>query len=366
MPPTVLARKYEGPRMARPGEGAEVLRMISRVFPGTREMGPGWSMLSEYPHLYGDMEAHLDWCFVVRHEGRIVSHCGVYPLEFVGGDSRVLCGGVGAVATLNEYRGQGMMAALLDYSTEYMRGHGMPVSILWGDRTRYARFGWEPAGEKLGFRIDGRSAETLRKYDDRVVELKDPEPRAAEMHALHRALPVRVERTPAVFPLVMRKVNRRVFCAVRGHRIVAYALARSWGGKNGVTWGVEETAGSAEGVLSLYRWFASRPGTRVVHGEVPFAPVPYLQALFGAMDFWRSSVGCLGQIKVVDRPALLRAYGLGVLDRPVRGLKWNVLEQARLLFGPLPPRAILRSGAALRALDRRLPLPFYLWPSDHV
>jgi len=362
----ILAKRYEGPRMARPGEGAEVLRLISRVFPGGPSMGPGWSMLSEYPHLYGDMEACLDTCFVIRHEGRIVSHCGVYPLEFVAGTSRALCGGIGAVATLDAYRGRGMMAALLDYCSDYMRGHGMPVSILWGDRTRYARFGWEPAGEKFEFRIDARSAETLRRYDDRVVELKDPERRAEELHSLHRALPVRVERSAAVFPLVMRKVGRRVFCAVRGKRIVAYALIRHWGGRKRAGWSVQETAGAPEGVLSLYRWFASRPGTDRVHGEVPFAPLPYLQTLFGATDFWRSSISVLGQIKIVDRPALLGAYRLGSLDRAVRGLKWNSLEQARLLFGPLPPRAILPPGSALRALDRRLPLPFYLWPSDHV
>jgi len=362
----VLARKFEGPRMARPGEGAEVLRLVSRIFPGYREMGPGWTMLREYPHVYGDMEAHPDWCFVVRHEGRIVSHCGVYPLDFVAGDARVTCAGVGAVGTLDEYRGQGMMAALLEYCTEYMRGHGMPVSILWGDRTRYARFGWEPAGAQLSFRIHPRSAEALRRFDERVVEIGDPGPRAAELHALHRQLPVRVERSAKVFPLVMRKHGRRLFAAVRGRRIVAYALVRCRGGRKDVSWGVEEAAGAAEGVLSLYRWFASRPGTSRVSGVVPVAALPYLRALFGAVDFWSSSIGCLGQIKVVDRPALLGAYGLKSLDRAIRGLKLNVLEVVRLLFGPLPPRAILPPGRALAALDRRLPLPFFLWPSDHV
>jgi hypothetical protein len=164
----------------------------------------------------------------------------------------------------------------------------------------------------------------------------------------------------------MRKVGRRVFCAVRGKRILAYALARSWGDRKRSGWSVQETAGAPEGVLSLYRWFASRPGSDQVRGEVPFAPLPYLQTLFGATDFWRSSIGCLGQIKVVDRRALLQAFRLGSLDRAVSGLRWNGLEETRLLFGPLPPRAILPPGSALRALDRRLPLPFYLWPSDHV
>ncbi len=352
--------------MARPGEGAEVLRMISGIFPGTRDMGRGWSMLAEYPHLYGDMEARLDTCFVIRHEGRIVSHCGVYPLDFVAGRARVRCGGIGAVATLDAFRGRGMMAALLDYCTDYMRGHGMPVSILWGDRTRYARFGWEPAGEKFEFRINARSVGTLRRFDDRVVELRDPSRRAEELHALHRTVPVRVERSAADFPLMMLKVGRRVFCAVRGRRITAYALARYWGEGKRSGWSVQEIAGASEGVLALYRWFASRPGVDQVHGEVPFAALPYLQTLFGATDFWRSSIGCLGQIKIVDRPGLLGSFQLGRLDRAVGALRWSGLEQARLLFGPLPPRAILPQGSALRALDRRLPLPFYLFPSDHV
>jgi predicted N-acetyltransferase YhbS len=364
--PLVLSRRYEGPRMARPGEGREILSLISRVFPGGGDMGRGWTMLREYPHLYGDMEARLDTCFVIRHEGRIVSHCGVYPLEFVAGPSRVLCGGIGAVATLGAYRGQGMMAALLDYCTDYMRHHGMPVSILWGDRTRYARLGWEPAGRQLSFRVYPRTAEALRRFDDRVVELRCPETRAAELHALHRGLPVRVERSTADFPLILRKHGRRVFAAVRGRRIVAYALASSRGGRTELKWSVEEVAGSAEGVLSLYRWFAARPGCARVSGVVPIAALPYVRALFGAMDFWSSSIGCLGQIKIVDRAGLLRAFRVPSLDGTVGRLRLNGLEQSRLLFGPLPPRALLPAGRSLAAVDRHLPLPFFLWPTDHV
>src|SRR3990172_4831266 len=140
---TILSPRYEGPRAARPGEGAKVLRFISRIFSG-RRMGRGWTMLREYPHLYGDMERHLEWCRVVTHEGRIVSHVGVYPLPFVSFGRRMLAGGIGAVATDPAHRGQGLMAVLLDHPTRYMKHHGMPLSILWGDRTRYARFGWEP------------------------------------------------------------------------------------------------------------------------------------------------------------------------------------------------------------------------------
>jgi GNAT superfamily N-acetyltransferase len=322
-------------------------------------------MEREYPHLYGDMERHLEWCRVVTHEGRIVSHVGVYPLPFVSYGRRIPAGGIGAVATEPAYRGQGLMAALLDHATGYMRHHGLPLSILWGDRTRYARFGWEPAGRALSFAVNRRCAEALKAHDAPVAELRDPARASDVLLALHRINPVRVDRDESMMTCITAKIGRRTVVARRGRTVIGYAIVRRWSGTDGATWNLEELGGSAHGVLSLIRWFAARPGVARVRGTAPVEGVRWLPELQSAIDHWGSSVQWLGQIKVTDRPALMLAHGLPALESRLARLRLDANAAARLLYGPLPPGAHLPARAAA-SYAGRLPLPLFMWNTDHV
>ena len=361
--PSLLSREFDGPRLARPGEGAALLALLDRTFAGGCPEG----MAAEYPHLYGDMERRLDWCHVIAHRGRLVAHVGVYPLDFVSPAGRVTVGGIGAVATHPAFRGRGLMSGLLGHATRHMRAQGMPLSILWGDRGRYARFGWEAAGMSFHFRIYPRAArEHLNSFRERVVVLADPDRHGGALQALHRRLPLRVERDPETFRLVMRKVHRRVHAAFAGRRLVAYALVRRWPGRHGVTWQVEEMAGSGEGVASILRALALAPRTHRVEGQVPPLFQPWMPALIAAHETWDSSVACLGQIKVVDRTAALAALGARDVARPLARLRPGPLAEPRLLFGPLGPAAVLPQGAVRGPVADRLPIPLFLWPADHV
>jgi predicted N-acetyltransferase YhbS len=358
-------REFDGPRMARPGETAEILRLIDRVFASGLPVG----MKAEYPHLYGDMERNLEWCHVVTHRGRIISHTGIYPLEFVACGHRVTVGGIGAVATDDKYRGQGLMSDLLDYSTEWMRTHGMPVSILWGDHIRYARFGWAGCGRQIRFGINERSAAVpLAKLRNPVTEVRDVGRVAEELHVLQCALPLRVERSAGEFPLVLKKIGSRVFVAKRGVRIIAYAQVR--GGRRGkrgrADWHVEQMAGKGEGILSILGWMVRKNDVDWVRGALPVVHTDYLRTIMKASDCWSTGVELLGQVKVVDVDATLDALGAGDLKSVVRGLKLADVDLARLLFGPLSPNELVCSGPVRRKLAGRLPLPFHLWPADHV
>jgi len=358
-------REFDGPRMARPGEAAEILRLIDRIFADGLPVG----MKAEYPHLYGDMERNPEWCHIVTHRGRIIAHTGIYPLEFVACGHRVMVGGIGAVATDDKYRGQGLMSDLLDYSTKWMRTHGMPVSILWGDHIRYARFGWAGCGRQIRFGLNERSAaEPLAKFRHKVAEIRDIGPVARALHDLQRALPLRVERTDREFPLVLKKIGSRVFVARRGGRIVAYAQIRGGRrrGKGRSDWHVEQMAGDGEGILSILGWMVRRNDVDWVRGSLPVVHAGYLRALVRASDCWSTGVELLGQVKVVDLDAALHALGAGDLASAVRGLKLADADQARLLFGPLSPNELVCSGPVRKKLASRLPLPFHLWPADHV
>jgi hypothetical protein len=171
-----------------------------------------------------------------------------------------------------------------------------------------------------------------------------------------------------MFPLVMRKANRRVFAAKRGKRITAYALGRpGWRKEKGRRdWQLEELAGSGEGILSILRWLVRKEDVNWVRGGLPFAHTDYLRPLLRASDGWATQVSQLCQIKVVDLDAALDALGARDLKASVRKLKLPVTDQARLLFGPLSPNELVCNGPVRRRLAGRLPLPFYLWPSDHV
>ncbi len=328
---------------------------------------PG-GMAREYPQLYLHLEHNLHGCHVVTHEGRIVAHTGVYPLEFVIYGRRVLVGGIGAVSTHEKYRGQGLMSVLLHYATDWMRTHGMPLSILWGEHLRYARFGWVGAGGRLTYGFSKRTAkEVLARYDARVVELTALERAAEELHALHRRLPLRVERSAEVFPLMLKKIHRRVFVALQGQRILAYAVARSSkSGKGRVDWSIEEVVGSGPGILSILRWLVRRPETGWVQGELPLVHRDYLKPLLNASDGWSTSVKPLGQIKVVDEDGALKAFRASAIQPALRRLRLSPLDRVRLLFGPLTPYLLLPHEAAHNRLAKHLPLPFYLWPTDHV
>jgi len=358
----VLARKFSGPRHATAAEGAGLLRMLNRIF----ATGAPSGMEREYPHLYGDMTANLEWTHVITCRGTIVSHVGIYPLEFVSGASRLRVGGIGAVATLPGFRGQGLMSVLLNHCTSWMRSHGMPASILWGDHTRYARFGWTGAGARLRLRLNRRSASALARWTLPVQAIRTPEPLAEELHALHRTLPARVERSAAVFPLILRKVDRQVLVARSGRRVAAYALVRRWAGRRHASYSVEEIAGRREGVLSLFRWLATRPGVDQVETEAPVAWQPHLAELLNGADGWSTSIIGLGQIKVVDPDGVAAAYGRPGLAKELRRRSIPASDQPRLLFGPLPAAAQFAGPAAGHARLGDLPLPFYLCPSDHV
>ncbi len=360
----ILSRRFEGPRLVRSSETSAVLKFITRIFSGGCPAG----MVNEYPQLYRNMGDHLDWSHVVVHDRRVVAHVGVYPLELVTSGRRVMAGGIGAVAVEEKFRSEGLMSALLDHCTGWMHSNGLPLSILWGDHRRYARFGWVASGCRISYGLNRRSAgRMLDRYDLRVREVLDSVRVVEELHALHRRLPMRVERTPEAFAMVLQKDRRHVFVAMRGRRVAAYVLAQlrrtSRGRKE---WLVEDAAGASSGILSILRFLVSRPDTEWIQGETPMTYCDWLAPLLRAADCHATSVRPLGQLKLVDEKAVLKSMGVPALGAVMDRLKLGTLERVRFLFGPLSPDLVLPSGPLRRRLAGKLPLPVYLSPADHV
>ena len=365
MVPEILSRKFKGPRPLLPGETPALLRFLDDVF----MLGIPRGLAGLLPHIFTDMEEHADWFNVITCEGRIVAHAGVTPLEFVMWERRMRVGAIGHVATGKAFRKRGLMSALLGYTTERMRKMGMPVSILWGDRVRYARFGWEPAGHAHHFSITPSSAGVLSACRERVERLDEPVRRSDELHVLHRRFPVRVERTSRVFSLMLEKAGIDVFAVTRGSRVAAYAVAREKKfrekGRKGSDWMIEEMGGKSRGILSILKWLAGRPGTRSVEGRYPLMRLPLTDPLLEAGSSWRSPVAMIGQIKVVDLKQALAGFGLSSFEREVRNLGYGGRRLVRTIFGPVPPKATLPCDGGYARLASRLPVDFHLWPSDN-
>jgi predicted N-acetyltransferase YhbS len=94
--------------------------------------------------------------FVADSGGSIVGVAAFrsFTLRMPGND--VPWVGVGSVCTAPECRGQGIMSGMLRAGIQDTDERGIPVSILWGDRARYGRFGWEEAGRQIELGVSRR------------------------------------------------------------------------------------------------------------------------------------------------------------------------------------------------------------------
>jgi len=361
-----LGRGFEGPRGANPGETAELLRWIDRMFAFHVKSG----MRAEYPQIYGRMEKFPQNHRIILYQGRVAAHVGVYPLEFVTPEGRVTAGGIGAVCTDEKFQGKGLMTDLLNEAVRWMKEEDMPLSILWGNRYRYQRFGWEPAGCRYSCSFAGKALPLLVRYDLRSTPVDNPARIIGDLHALHQRMPYRIDMDRESFGLSISKVGRRIWTARDGGRAVAYAVAHEdrWKnkGKKRSGWTVDGWGGSLEGILSIIRSMLVRPGADYARCVWPAGRARIPSPVLEAADAWASGFEHMGQIRVNELKSAMTGLGAGNLLAPVQALGWNGRAQARLLFGPANPANLLSPRQATGVLGRGLPLGLFLEPLDAI
>ncbi|MCX7016914.1 MAG: GNAT family N-acetyltransferase [Candidatus Sumerlaeota bacterium] len=76
---------------------------------------------------------------------RVITHFGVWDYQMRIGSARVRCGGVGAVATHQDFRRHGLMDLTARASVEAMRALGYDMSVLFGIANFYHRYGYTRA-----------------------------------------------------------------------------------------------------------------------------------------------------------------------------------------------------------------------------
>lgn len=131
-----------------PKDQEEMLDLIAKVF----SWGGYFEFLQRCRQGYV-IGSHYDWdaSRVGVLDGRMVSHWGVWDYAMRIGRGRVRTGGIGVVACHGGYRRRGLMSRTVAGSIEAMRQAGYDMTVLFGIRDFYHRFGYVRAWNSTSY-----------------------------------------------------------------------------------------------------------------------------------------------------------------------------------------------------------------------
>ncbi len=198
---------------------------------------------------------------------KVVTHCGVWDYQMRIGTARVRVGGIGGVATDGEYRRRGFMGLTALATVEAMREPSYDMTILFGLRNFYHRFGYVRAWARTTYFVDAseltseRPSGKLRKITPRM---------RSEIDALYNREYARYTGT-AVRPTYLRnpypKQWEGYWWANSAGKVAGYVIAF----RKDRTLNCIETGGEVDQVLRALAALAKRWGCE----ELIYSGVPY-------------------------------------------------------------------------------------------
>ena len=389
--PSAMTGATKGPRLPPPRKATvsdydELIAFLNRIF--------RIRMDRQYSHIYKRTQKDTSNNIVVVDNGRVVSCVGIFPMTLVCGGVRLTVGGIGGVSTQPRYRGRGLMTKLLKKSIAMMQRHNYDISVLWGDRKRYGRFGWENAGRQYTFAIgrryvppEGAADAEIRRFSNSVEDIR-------EIGRLHQQGELRVLRTRKQLQSVLNRQTYETWTWRKGGAF-AYVTVK------GETKDREliEFGGDVSGLDHLLRFLFEKFGLENLRGTVAVSRSPYVPFILDRSSQW--GVRFIGMVKILNLKAVLEKFApqlekrcremgltgslslemtdsgqtaslhfgkrITVGDRKQRlHLRLSDTEMVRLIFGTLPPSHGLQLGESFRYLDALLPLDFYIGRLDYV
>ncbi len=379
------------PRKARASDYDELIRFLNAIF--------GVRMDLEYSHIYKPTAKDMANNIVVVEGGRIISCVGIFPMTFICGDVQLSVGGIGGVSTDPQYRNRGLMTKLLNRAIAIMEHRNNDISILWGERLRYGRFGWENAGRDHTFNIDQRHAvrETMKGAEIRPISMNGDDLR--RIGQLYNQWELRVQRTPAKLKAVFSRYTYETWIwRKRGN--FAYMTIKG----TGVDRELIEFGGSLAGLDDLLGFLFEKHQLENLKGTIPFCRSPCVRFIVDHSSGWGvgfSRRSHCGMVKILDLKSVLHksarqigksSRGLGVngsltLEMKDTGqvatlhfgrsvtvserkakpiLSLSDADMVRLIFGTVPPSHTLKLNKSLHYLDEVFPLDFYVPRLDWV
>lgn len=385
-----------GPSHPSPKEYPALLKFLSRCY-GFSD--PKW-FENDTAFFFGTQPAQLKTKWVLKADGRFVSHVGVFPFDALVEGRPLKVAGIGSVATDPDFRGRGLVKRLMAHVGNEIHKEGYDLSILWGERSLYGPFGYERALFEDHFTFNKRSLRfsALRKG---VRPVKDADwPFFEKFYSSH---PFRIKRTTAYTRTLHRRFSRSfpepVWVLEESRKIKSYAVVLKTGAE-GLE--VAEWGGQAEDVVALLSTLLPKTGTSWM--TLPLYPGSGLydwacenhDTLAHVNSSCMVKIFHLGRVLKAFEPQLQRRYrslganlklslnlrmeggqsaglvmgkDLSILSKVSRGESLDVSngECVRLLFGPGRPSEYLgRKSTGNGFLDILFPLRWFWWRSDWV
>jgi GNAT superfamily N-acetyltransferase len=233
-----MSGRVDGPRACRPEELPQVTELIDGIF----RAGSDQHIATDYPLVFTPRHAQRSRVLAVA--GRIVAHVPAAPRIAAAGPDRFGVAMIAPTATHPDHRRRGYATRCLRDAHRVIAGHGCLAAALWTVPATfpfYRHSGWESvASQGEAFVLTAADRGRFRPAPLAVSTQGDAEQGVAELLALHRAEPWRLERDEqqarALFRLPKITVYRADDAGVRGGagRLRAYLVLGAGTNKPGI------------------------------------------------------------------------------------------------------------------------------------
>lgn len=323
-------------REAKLEEFEELMAFLARAY-GYDEID--W-FPKHYGHIYQKKSENIKNSLIIKDDGKIVSHVGLFPLEVMVGKSIFKVGGIGGVGTDPDYRGRGLMGKLIKLAIDRMESGGYTFSVLWGDRQRYANYGWEFGGRNLVIALNSRSLTrekieplNIRRYNGRQNDTE-------QIMAIHEKERLRVGRSVEKYKLLLEKEGYEVWLGKESYMILS--------GKGELRDAVE-SGGNPSEILSMANTFIKEMGVNEVRVFRPYEDSRINREIMGASFRWL--VESLASVRVINFDKTLEGFKKAAQEEGRNRCSWPENEEELLRKMALPSDNLL---------------DFYIWRLDYV
>lgn len=368
----------------------EAMDFINMVFSMTSRPIDFPIMLPAY---YQPDEEHMQNHHALLVDGKIRALIGIYPAMFVCDKETFKVARIGAVSVHPRFREQGLMKALMTHCLETIQNEGYDFSILGGRRHRYLFYGYERVGTRFGYTITKSSLKhsNIAYEGITVQQVSEKEPELMRYFlSLHDRSLFHAIRKEADFYDICRHWNNRLYAIYDGKKAKGYLV---YSEQNSAI--SEIVAETPETALKAIACFFQKLGTDRL--SVSLSPFDHellflMSTLMESTEInavqnlrifhWENTIATFLSLKQKLAPlekgsAIIGIQGNGTIrisvndsgisctrtiDAPKTVL--NPTEFVRILFGPLPPYAILPLPDGLQILNSWCPLPFYVSAQD--
>ena len=374
----------EGPREAQIEEFEDLMGLLCKAY-NYKERD--WFSI-HYPLLYRKSSESLKNNFIIKDNGKIVAHIGLFPREVMVGNNVLRVGGIGGVATDPEYRARGLMRSLIEFCITKMQREDYAFSVLGGARQRYANFGWEFGGAELIFYLTSRSLEWKGVKPVSGKQYKGDTNDLERIIAIHEKEDLKVKRTLEDYALLMQKSNIEVWLSERAYIVVS--------GEDKIR-PIVECGGEPFELVSLVFGLIQKLKVERLIISRPYEYSLLNAILLEASERWNLEL--LRAIKIISLRRTLEGFqgqmeerrnifkskekdimGLKIVEtdeqislifddkilisnkKVSKMLSFSEREMVKFLFGFMPPDTIFNKMSLIPVL----PLNFYIWKLDRV